>query len=155
MNGQLLAYKEAARDLAEEFFIYMNWDEEFDPDTDMDQVAYTSSMWECWDRFWGIDEMEQILENHYDPGICDEWYDYNLWCDENYKLSLKAYTRIREQYTKEFDLTEWPIWFQEWYKNKSDAQKAYRESPEGIAQDKKDMEEIRDMLTKQYFPNWI
>jgi len=129
-------YRSASTRLATEFFDYYFWETDYE----LNQVNCTT--YEVGDNYIGIEDMITVLSNkeRYTPQIVSSWYNYTLDCEEWYYLSLFAFAGLYNEY-KSAEIAQS---FVDWYKEYSDKNRAYWDSPEAKAITEKQMAEAKD-----------
>ena len=126
-------YRSASTRLATEFFDYYLWE------IDYELNENGSTIYEVGDHYFSIEDIVTVLSNkeRYTPEVISAWYDYSVDCYEWYYLSLFAFAGFYKEY-------DWSDKFADWYKEYSDKNRAYWDSPEAKAITEKQMKELKD-----------
>ena len=136
----LEAYNKACTALAHEFFSYY-LGKDYDHDGVDQTLSRSSHMWQYADKYWEVKDMETILwdTKKYTPEFISEWYNYNLDCEDEYRLGLWMFFEEHLKYEEFKARTKHSnyktISFIYWYKEKKDRNKAYRELVKQIAKE--------------------
>ena len=129
-------YRSASTRLATEFFDYYLWE------TDYELNENGSTIYEVGDHYFSIGDIVTVLSNkeRYTPEVISAWDSYTLDCEEWYYLSLFAFAGFYNEY-KSAEIAQS---FVDWYKEYSDKNRAYWDSPEAKAIIDKQMAELKD-----------